>query len=222
MKRLFISLLFIILILSAVNAEDNNNSLEYSAMKIKYISTDINVVLPIYFSNYTSSDEFTYKTAIFQDLDNQDVNVTAYYYDNDGIKVFGDIVSEGENKYALFKIKPIRRNEYIFYISGDVVSEDKFILENNHPSTISDEIMEYTKATKFIQSDNSEIRTVANFLKKSNDPLENLVYVNNWVHSYIAYDLGYVSMVNDAIAVLSDRKGVCDEFAILEAAILRA
>lgn len=222
MKRLFISLLFIILILSAVNAEDNNNSLEYSAMKIKYISTDINVVLPIYFSNYTSSDEFTYKTAIFQDLDNQDVNVTAYYYDNDGIKVFGDIVSEGENKYALFKIKPIRRNEYIFYISGNVVSEDKFILENNHPSTISDEIMEYTKATKFIQSDNSEIRTVANFLKKSNDPLENLVYVNNWVHSYIAYDLGYVSMVNDAIAVLSDRKGVCDEFAILEAAILRA
>lgn len=222
MKRIIISLLFMVLILSAITAEEQNNNLQSSAMKIKYISTDINVVLPIYFSNYTSSDEFTYKTAIFQDLDNQDANVSAYYYDNDNTKVYGDIVNEGENKYALFKIKPLRRNEYIFYISGSIISEDDFVLETNADSTIPKEIIEFTKATKFIQSDSSEIRTVANFLKKSNDPLENLVYVNNWVHSYIDYDLGYVSMVNDAVAVLSDRKGVCDEFAILEAAILRA
>lgn len=224
MRKLFIIIVTFCLFLSVVSAEEQNNVLAYSAMKTQYISTDINIVLPIYFSNYTSSDEFTYKTAIFLDQENQDADVTGYYYDNDGSKIFGDIISENGNDYVLFKVRPIRRSEYVFYISGKIISENKFVLPNQTVSleNIPEDIKEFIKATKFIQSDSSEIRTVANFLKKDDDPIENLVNITNWVHSYVTYDLDYVSMINDSIAVLSDRKGVCDEFAILEAAILRA
>lgn len=223
MKKLAIIFLFVVLISAVIYSENQNNILESSAMKTKYISLDVNIVLPINFTNYTSSDEFTYKTAIFQNLNNQEIDVSAYYYDNDGTKILGEILTEGENKYAFFKIKPITKNQYVFYISGQIVSEDKFVLENLRAELIpiTEEIKEYTKSTKFIQSDSSEIRTVANYLKKSND-LENLVYVTNWIHTYLTYDMDYVSMVNDSLSVLSNAKGVCDEFAILEAAILRA
>lgn len=223
MKKLAIIFLFVVLFSTFIYSENQNNILESSAMKTKYISLDVNIVLPINFTNYTSSDEFTYKTAIFQNLNNQEVDISAYYYDTTGTKILGEILTEGENKYAFFKVKPINRNQYVFYISGQIVSEDKFVLENLKPELIpiTEEIKEYTKSTKFIQSDSSEIRTVANYLKKSDD-LENLVYITNWIHTYLTYDLDYVSMVNDSLAVLSNAKGVCDEFAILEAAILRA
>lgn len=223
MKKIAIIFVFVVLFSSVICAEKQNNVLENSAMKTKYIALDVNISLPITFTNYTSSDEFTYKTAIFHNLENQEVDVSAYYLDTDGTKIFGETITEGENKYAFFKVKPITKNQYVFHISGHIVSEDKFVLENKKAELLSipEEIKEYTKPTKFIQSDSSEIRTVANYLKKSDD-LENIVYVTNWIHTYLTYDMAYVSVINDSLTVLSDAKGVCDEFAILEAAILRA
>jgi transglutaminase-like putative cysteine protease len=223
MKKITIVFLFVVLFSTFVYSGDQNNVLESSAMKIKYISLDVNIFMPINFSNYTSSDEFTYKTAIFQSLNNQEVDVSAYYYDDNGDKILGEIIDDGENKYATFKVKPITKNQYVFYISGHIVSEDKIVLDQLKPDLIpiTEENKEYTKSTRYMQSDSTEIRTVANYLKKSDD-LENLVYVTNWVHSYLTYDMDYVSIVNDSLSVLSDAKGVCDEFAILEAAILRA
>ncbi len=223
MKKNGVIFIFLILIMCNIYAQEGA-ILETSAMKIKQISVNLNIELPINFSEYTSSDEFTYKTAIFQNLQSQEVDVIAYYYDNDGTKIYGDILEENGNKYARFKIRPIKRNQYIFYITGTIVSESNFVLRGvaGDLKDIPEEIIEYTKATKFIQSDQSEIRTVASFLKNSDDPLENLVYITNWVHNFIDYDLSYVSVVNDSLTVLSDRKGVCDEFSILEAAILRA
>lgn len=225
MKKIVIVFLFVVLFSTFVYSEDQNNVLEFDAIKTKYISLDVNMFTPINFSNYTSNDEFTFKTAIFQNLKNQEVNISAYYFDDNGEKIFGEIIADGENKYATFKVKPITKNQYVFYISGRIVSEDKFVLEDLKPELIpiTDEIKEYTKSTRYIQSDSSEIRTLANYLKKSED-LENLVYVTNWINSYLTYDddNSYVFSIYDSLSVLSDAKGVCDEFAILEAAILRA
>lgn len=198
MKKITIVFLFVVLFSTFVYSGDQNNVLESSAMKIKYISLDVNIFMPINFSNYTSSDEFTYKTAIFQSLNNQEVDVSAYYYDDNGDKILGEIIDDGENKYATFKVKPITKNQYVFYISGHIVSEDKIVLDQLKPDLIpiTEENKEYTKSTRYMQSDSTEIRTVANYLKKSDD-LENLVYVTNWVHSYLTYDMDYVSIVND-------------------------
>ena len=62
---------------------------------------------PINFSNYTSNDEFTFKTAIFQNLKNQEVNISAYYFDDNGEKIFGEIIADGENKYATLKLSQL-------------------------------------------------------------------------------------------------------------------
>ncbi|MFA5746101.1 MAG: transglutaminase-like domain-containing protein [archaeon] len=224
MKKLLLIVLLLSLLLTTLYAEENDNALGFSAMKTKYISVDINIELPIYFSGYTSNDEFTYRTAVFYDSIAQQADFEAYYLDNNQNKVFAEIVSENGNKYAVFKIKPITREEYIFYVSGTIISENKIVLTNStgNLNDVPEDTKEYIKATRFIQSDSSEIRTVSNFIKESEDPLENLVAITNWVHSYVTYDFDYVEVVNDSKKVLADRKGVCDEFAILEAAILRA
>jgi len=216
--RKIILLLAICMLLTNIFAEDQNTTLPFSAMKAKEISIDISLELPIYFSNYTETDEFTYKTPIFENQNTQQANVSAFYFDNNGTKVLGEIVSENGNNYAIFKIKPIKRNEYIFYISGEIVSRNNFI--SNNYST--ENLEEYTKSTTYIKSDSSEIRTIANNLRISDDDLENLVYVNNWVHSYLEYDLAFIPLINDSLKTLSERKGVCDEFSVLVAAILRA
>ncbi|MFH0905885.1 MAG: transglutaminase-like domain-containing protein, partial [archaeon] len=49
-----------------------------------------------------------------------------------------------------------------------------------------------------------------------------LVNITNWVHQNIAYDLSYGDEVYDSLTTLKNKKGVCDELAILEAAFLRA
>ncbi len=223
MKKLPILLLMFVL-LSTIHAEDNNSALGFSAMKTKSISVNINIESTIYFSNYTNKDEIIYKIPVFYDSTNQQANFEAYYYDNNGNKIFANTKQENGNSYATFNIKPIERSEYVFFISGNVISENKTNITNNtgNLADISEKLKDYTKETKFIKSDTSEIRTLANFLKSSDDPLENLVNVTNWVHGYLEYDLEYVSVVNNALTVLAEKKGVCDEFSILEAAILRA
>lgn len=211
------------LIINPVFAE-NDNTLDFSAMKTKYISVDLNIETPIYVSGYGDNEEFTYKTAIFSNYRTQTVEVEAYYLDNNGNKVLAEIINENENRYAIFKVKPIERDKYIFYISGSIVSENKTIL-NNQEHNLNQEIeeeKEFQLASRFIQSNSLEIKTIAKNLKQTDDAIENLVNVTNWVHDYLEYDLDYIDVVHDSKKVLNDRKGVCDEFAILEAAILRA
>ncbi len=213
-----------LLLTTQIFAEDNNNSLEFSAMKTKHMSLDVNIVTPIYITGYTSTDSFTYKTSIFPSTRTQTVDVNAYYIDENGNKVFGEIVSENENRYVIFKVDSITKDEYVFYTTGTIVSENKILL-NNLEHSLSKGIQEeedYQKPTRFIQSDSLEIKAIANYLKTTDDALENLVNVTNWVFDYMEYNIDYVESINDSKEVLSDRKGVCDEFAILEAAILRA
>jgi len=222
MNTRIIVLFLFILIINPIFAEEY--SLGVSAMKVRYASIDFKLETPIIVSNYNEQDEFTFRTAIFSNYKTQNVEVSAYYLDDLENKIYAEIITENENRYAIFKVKPITRREYIFYIEGSIVSENKLLLNNEYYS-LSNKIIEeqeYQKATRFIQSDSLEIKAVAKFLKKTDDALENLVNVINWVHDYVEYDSAYIEEVNDAKKVLNDRKGVCDEISILAAAILRA
>ncbi len=224
MMKIKVLILLAILLINPIFAEENDNSLEFSAMKTKYISMDLNITMPIYVSGYTENSEFTYKTAIFSNYKTQTVDIEAYYFDENNNKIFAEIINENGNRYAIFKVKPVTKTEYLFYISGSIVSENKTTL-NNQDHNLNQEILEekeYTLSSRFIQSNSLEIKTIAKYLKQSEDAIENLVNVTNWVHDYLEYDNSYIEEVIDSKTILSEKKGVCDEFAILEAAILRA
>jgi len=224
MMKIKVLILLAILLINPIFAEENDNSLEFSAMKTKYISIDLNITMPIYVSGYTENSEFTYKTAIFSNYKTQTVDIEAYYFDGNNNKILAEIINENGNRYAIFKVKPVTKTEYLFYISGSIVSENKTIF-NNQDHNLNQEIFEekeYTLSSRFIQSNSLEIKTIAKYLKQSEDAIENLVNVTNWVHDYLEYDNSYIEEVIDSKTILSERRGVCDEFAILEAAILRA
>lgn len=226
MFKKILPLLFILLIINFNFADDFpiDNSLNFSTIKTKYMVVDLNIESSIQLGNYKTTDQFTYKTPIFSNSLSQIVNLKAYYLDVDNKKIYAEIVKENENNYAVFKISPIERDIYTFFISGSIISENKIVLSNQLYSLANEitEEEEYKVQTKLILSDSLEIKAIAKYLKTSDNALENLVNVTNWVHDFLEYDLDYADVVNDSVTTLGIRKGVCDEFSILLAAILRA
>lgn len=223
MRTYFIFLMLTLLSTSVFCDTYKDTALDFSAIKTKYLEVDVDIENAISLYNYKENDEFTYKTATFSNYSSQIANVEEYYLDDFGNKVFAEIIKENNNSYAVFKVKPITKNEYVFYITGTIVSENKIILQD--VDSILEEITEekeYQDPTKYIKSNASEIITLANYLKTTDDALENLISVTNWVQNYLEYDMEYADVINDSVKTLNEKKGVCDEFSIFEAAILRA
>lgn len=82
------------------------------------------------------------------------------------------------------------------------------------------------KSTK-IESDSTEITTLAKNKFQNTTLLETLNEIVFWVNDYVTYATGddfqkYYLLQRTAIETLLDKKGVCDEFANLAAALLRA
>lgn len=228
--KILLFFLIVIFIFPTIHTQEieisiSEETLDFSAIKSKYIDVNFLIEIPITINEYQEGDNFIFKTPIFSDNQKtQKVNIEAYYLEN-GEKIFAEI-SEDKfgNKIAIFNVKPITKFKYVFYLEGNIISENKIVFSNDvfdlkNPIT---EYEEYTKSTKYIKSDNLEIITLANTLKYSDNALEQITYLTNWVHQYLEYDLIYADSVEDSIKVLAERKGVCDEFSILLAAILRA
>lgn len=203
----------------------SEETLDFSAIKSKYIDVNFVLEIPILIEEYKDGDYFILKTPIFSDNQKtQRTNVEAYYLEGDK-KIFANIIEDDYgNLIAEFSVKPITRFEYTFYISGNIVSENKIVFSNNifNLNNKITEFEEYTKETKYIKSDSLETITLANSLKYFDNSLEQLTFMTNWVHQYLTYDLEYAETIEDSLVVLSTRKGVCDEFSILLAALLRA
>ncbi|MFH0906450.1 MAG: transglutaminase-like domain-containing protein, partial [archaeon] len=203
---------------------DTNNSLEFSAMKAKFMDIDINMEIPIVISNYNEGLILEYSTFVFANSRNQIVNnLEAYYFDSNNNKAFAVIKDDNfGNKIAVFKITNLQQNNISFFINANIKSENKSVL-SNLKYNLTKEILEnsaYKLSSEYIQSDASEIKTVLDNIKESDDAITELVNITNWVHQNIAYDLSYGDEVYDSLTTLKNKKGVCDELAILEAAFL--
>lgn len=221
-----ITIILFFLLLVSVSAEAiPSNQLNFNTIKAKYIDVDINLEIPMSVSNYNENSKITFKTPIFYNSTTQQVEISAFYYNNLGEKIPAEIIEdEYGNSIAVFEIETINMPEYVFYIQGNVKSTNKIIFTNNRYD-LKNEINDYNEyklPTENIQPDRSEIISITNAIKKSDDAIEELTNIVDWVHQTITYDLSYVSEIVDSISVLSNRKGVCDEFANLTAAILRA
>jgi transglutaminase-like putative cysteine protease len=128
------------------------------------------------------------------------------------------------NSIAVFNISKIEKNKYIFYVNSNIKSENNIIFSKNEYYLSNDinEFVDYKLPTKNMQSDKSEIISLANSISRSDNALEEIVNITNWVHQNIEYDLAYGESVEDSLTVLSNRAGVCDELANLAGALLRA
>jgi hypothetical protein len=235
-KYKFIFYIIFILFLFNINyivASEFNEELNFSATKSKFLYLDINVDMPVYISNYTENSSFTFKTHTFYNSRTQTANFQTFYLNSNNEKILGNIKKDKYgNDIVEFDVNTINQSEFIFRLQGKIASENKIVLNTekydlnipitNENSRISEDIEQYKLATKYIKSNESEIISLAENLKKSNDAVEELVNITNWVHENIEYDLSYADVVNNSLEVLENRKGVCDELSILQAAILRA
>jgi len=229
MKKYILVLLFLVLTLLIpfihAGTDIPTQRLNFDAIKTKYIDVDINITIPVILNNYNEDNSFTFVTPIFSSQRSQIVTKEVYYIDNQGNKVPA-VIEKDElgNENASFTVDPIKQNRYDFIISAKIVSENKTILPKikydlNKPIT---DFNEFLEPTKNIQSNRSEIISLANSIKTSNDAITEITTITNWVHQNITYDLSYADVIVDAVNVQEKRAGVCDEYANLTAALLRA
>lgn len=136
------------------------------------------------------------------------------------------VYDEFNNKYA----------EFIIPENGEFTYE---LIANVKTSTDLHELTEYDLTTPIVvggdylgpspkvESDSSEIITLVSNKFTKTSFIETLNDTIGWVNDYVEYAAGndfqkYYILQQSALETLNDRKGVCDEFSNLGAAILRA
>lgn len=146
---------------------------------------------------------------------------------NETLEINGKAVSaersqdEWENSYALFEVSETGQFNYRIeaVIETEAVFPDlqDFDLENG-----IDSFQKFGQPSKNIESNSEAIRTVALNRFDSNSWLETVVDITQWTYDSLEYDLLYFPKTHSALETLVTKKGVCDEFAVLAAAMLRA
>ena len=125
------------------------------------------------------------------------------------------------NKYALFEI--METGSFSYEI--DAVIETNALFPKMADFNLREEITqhkEFIEPTENIESGHESIRTLALNRFPSDSWLETVAEVTEWTNKNLEYDLAYYPETYSAITTLGTKKGVCDEYAVLSAAILRA
>jgi transglutaminase/protease-like cytokinesis protein 3 len=125
------------------------------------------------------------------------------------------------NNYALFKVNETGSFNYTIeaVVETNVLFPD---LQEYDLATKITEGQEFLNPSENIESNSEAIRTAALNLFESESWLNTVVGVTAWTYESIEYDLGYYPETHSATTTLRTKKGVCDEFAVLGAAMLRA
>ncbi len=89
--------------------------------------------------------------------------------------------------------------------------------------TIPEDILVFLEPTDTIQSDNAEIKALADsIIKDAKSDFEKIALLSTWVTENIEYDLAYSTKAYDALWVLETEAGVCSEFATLFIALAQS
>ncbi len=163
----------------------------------------------------------------FQESEFQKVKVVAERLYINGKTIFPKyILDEFNNKYVQFSIP--ENGSFNFELIADINTTSLVHqMSDYNIGNYSEEFDIYLARSEKIESDSSEIKTVAFNKFQSSSFIKTLNETVFWVNDYVEYAKGedfqkYYLLQQSAINTLLDRKGVCDEFANLAAAILRA
>jgi len=128
---------------------------------------------------------------------------------------------EWGNNYAVFNVGEIGsftyRVEALIETGAKPVGGQDFDLANK-----INEFPEYVLPSENIQSNHESIRTVAFNRFESTSFLETVADITQWTYDSLEYDLSFFPETTSALETLQTKKGVCDEFAVLAASMLRA
>jgi transglutaminase-like putative cysteine protease len=88
-------------------------------------------------------------------------------------------------------------------------------------STVVDRYSEYLEWTDYVPR-NTELSGIARGLRKGRSPVEAVLAVSEWVHDKLTYQRGTTGVHSSAVDAWEAREGVCQDYAHLTLAMLRA
>ncbi len=179
-------------------------------------------------SGLKANEEVKFQTLTFQESDYQKLsNVREELYINDKIITPKYILDEFNNKYVSFVVK--ENGDFTYVLSADINTTALATKIQDYAITpsVSEEVKQFLNSTEKVESDSTEIKTLEKNKLTTNSFLDSLNTTILWVNDYVEYAQGadfqyYYLQQKSAIDTLLNKKGVCDEFANLAAAILRA
>ena len=86
---------------------------------------------------------------------------------------------------------------------------------------LTDRLFEYLAETPMTAA-NDAVRDVAENLRRASTPGDALAELGPWVREHVVYEPGATNVSTTAVEVLAARRGVCQDFAHLALAVLRA
>jgi len=129
----------------------------------------------------------------------------------------------GGNKVAVFLVDDLSGQDKTFRVVVEANVRASSSLELPSGNLENDEgLSEYLGASAYMESDDPEIADFAESNFSGDVSLEIVRAAAEWVYRNIEYDYDYYPLRNSAKETFDLRKGVCDEFANLTGAFLRA
>ncbi len=179
-------------------------------------------------SGLKEGENVKFQTLTFQESSFQNVNIL-----KEELYINGKTISpehsldEFDNKYVTFTIPYNGNFEYELSAQVQTSSLVYKMTDYNITSDFPDNIKIFLNKSEKVESNSNEIRTIVQSKFPNNSFLETLNDTVFWVNDYVEYTSEndfqkYYLLQRSAIETLIDKKGVCDEFANLGAAILRA
>jgi transglutaminase-like putative cysteine protease len=167
--------------------------------------------------------EITLHMLSFKEREGQQIlELTEELYIGDQTIIAEHEEDEFGNQFALFRITELPAQEFSYKIEARVKTfVDKTIQDYDLSQSI-DEQQDFLEATEYIESNEGTIRTITQQNFTSDSSLQTLGDVTSWVNGYVTYNLAYAGKIVPSTEVLREKQGVCDEYANLAAAILRA
>jgi hypothetical protein len=172
-------------------------------------------------------EEAKFQTITFNDTPSQSVKILKEELNVEGTVFYPKmIIDQFGNKYAAYTIPKNGKFSYEIIADVNTTAIIPEILDTNI-ETPSEVVKQYTEQTEKVESDSLEITNLAKNKLTSNKFIETLNTAVLWVNDYVEYAKGaefnkYYLQQKTAVETLLNRKGVCDEFANLATAILRA
>jgi len=179
-------------------------------------------------SGLKNGEEVKFQTLTFQESEYQKLsNVREELYINDRIITPTYVLDEFNNKYVSFKINENGEFEYVLSADINTTAFSTNFQDYSITPPTNEEVKQFLNPTEKVESNSTEIKTLEKNKILNNSFLDSLNTTILWVNDYVEYAQGtdfqyYYLQQKSAIDTLLSKKGVCDEFANLAAAILRA
>ncbi len=178
-------------------------------------------------SGLKNGEEVKFQTLTFQETDYQKLNQIKEELQINGTIIYPKyILDEFGNKYAVFSIK--ENGDFNYTITADLtITSLIFELTDYNIGNSPEEVKNFLEPTEKIESSSTQIAVVEKNKLTTQSFLDSLNSTIAWTNDYVEYAQGtdfqkYYLLQKSALETLLTRKGVCDEFANLGAALLRS